>query len=46
MERYSESLRFELCKKVPQDIQEAIVELQGIVGSRKNIKKIIYIPIE
>ncbi|HOK30115.1 MAG TPA: DNA-binding protein WhiA [bacterium] len=39
MERYSESLRFELCKKVPQDIQEAIVELQGIVGSRKNIKK-------
>jgi len=39
MERYSESLRFELCKKVPQDIQEAIVELQGIVGSRKNTKK-------
>lgn len=39
MERYSESIRFELCKKVPQDIREATVELQGIFGSRKKMGK-------
>lgn len=35
MERYSESIRFELCKKIPEDIKEATAELQGIIVSRK-----------
>lgn len=35
MERYNESLRFELCKKIPENTQEALIELQGILGSRK-----------
>ncbi|MCX7796268.1 MAG: DNA-binding protein WhiA [bacterium] len=35
MKGYSEALRLELCKKAPSNIQEAFVELQGIIGSRK-----------
>lgn len=39
MKGYSETLRFELCKKIPNNIQEAFVELQGIICSRKEEKK-------
>lgn len=43
MKGYSEALRLELCKKTPSNIQEAFVELQGIVGSRKKLNNnIIY----
>lgn len=35
MRGYSEALRLELCKKTPSNVQEAFVELQGIIGSRK-----------
>lgn len=35
MKEFSEALRLELCKKMPSSVQEAFVELQGIVGSRK-----------
>jgi hypothetical protein len=44
MKGYSESLRFELCKKAPATLQEAFSELQGIIGSRLSDKKgFIYI---
>lgn len=39
MKGYSETLRFELCKKIPSNIQEAFIELQGIICSRKAVKK-------
>lgn len=37
MKEFSEALRLELCKKMPSSVQEAFVELQGIVGSRKKL---------
>jgi len=44
MKGYSESLRFELCKKMPRLVQKAFSELQGIIGSRlSNKKEFIYI---
>lgn len=38
MKGYSESLRLELCKKMPHNVQEALVELQGIIGCRKRVE--------
>lgn len=39
MKGYLESLRFELCKKIPDNIQEAFIELQGIINSRRLEKR-------
>jgi DNA-binding transcriptional regulator WhiA len=44
MEGYSKFLIFELCKKIPQSLQEAFTELQGIIGARlSGDKEFIYI---